>query len=90
MKRHMLIYSETTKSFVFNETNSTKKCITNAKIKNDLMLKEVTEVLIMMKSIILESPLVLKFKNTKGWRNKIYHLLLPSKAEAINGSDIDY
>ena len=54
------------------------------------MLKEVTEVLIMMKSIILESPLVLKFKNTKGWWNKIYHLLLPSKAEAINGSDIDY
>ena len=89
MKRRMLIYSETTK-FFFTETNSTKKCVTNAKIKNDLMLKEVTEVLIMLKSIILESPLVLKFKNTKGWRNKIYHLLLPSKAEAINGSDIDY
>ena len=90
MKWHMLIYSETTKSFFFNETNSTKKCVTNAKIKNDLMLKEVMEVLIMLKSIILESPLVLKFKNTKGWWNKIYHLLLPSKAEAINGSDIDY
>ena len=78
------------KVFFFNETNSTKKCITNAKIKSDLMLKEVMEVLTMLKSIILESPLVLKFKNTKGWWNKTYHLLLPSKAEAIIGSDIDY